>query len=76
MDALMAVYTVVARARQTPFTTKSDFARAAANEVALAASEGFITTKLNETTYVNAWMVTREGLDFMEGVDDVFSPRH
>ena len=76
IEGMMVIYEVVARARQTPFTTKSNFARIHANEVALAASEGFITTKLNDTTYTNAWMVTGEGLDFMEGLDDVFSPRH
>lgn len=67
--AVLNVYGCVKRARMQPYTTKSDFARAAANEIALAASEGFISTKVDDTTYSNMWMVTHEGLDFMEGVE-------
>jgi hypothetical protein len=72
MEAILAVYGVLMCARQHPFTTKSDIARKAANEVALAASEGLLTTKLNETTFTNVWMVTADGLAWMEGFDDVF----
>jgi hypothetical protein len=65
------VLDVLTHARAEPFTTKSDFARKAANAVALAASEGLITTRLNDTTYTNRWMVTIDGLEWMEGVNDV-----
>lgn len=71
IEALMRVYTVIQTARRKPFTTKSEFARFAANEVALCASEGFITTKVSDDTYSNTWMVTHDGLSFIEGVDDV-----
>ena len=67
--AVLNVYGVIKRARMQPYTTKSDFARMAANEIALAASEGFISTKVDETTYSNHWMVTHEGLDFMDAVE-------
>lgn len=60
-------------ARQKPFKTKSNIARVAANEIALAASEGLLTTKLNDATYTNVWMITADGLDWMSGFDDVFS---
>ena len=38
------VFVVLQSARMKPFTTKSDFARMAANEVAICASEGLIST--------------------------------
>ena len=70
---LAKIYSVLCAARTNPFTTKSDLARKAANEVALAASEGFISTKLSEATFANVWMITAEGIAFMEWCDDVFS---
>ena len=73
MHALMTIYLVVAKARQEPFTTKSEFARYAANEIGLCASEGFITTKVNEQMYGNVWMVTQLGLEYLEDMDDVLS---
>lgn len=71
LHALMTIYLVVAKSRQEPFTTKSEFARYAANEIALCASEGFITTKVNEQTYGNVWMVTQLGLEYLKDLDDV-----
>lgn len=75
LKVLMEIYTVLVHAKQSPFTTKSDFARMAANPVALCASEGLLSTQLNETTYTNKWMVTAEGLEWMEGMEDVLSTR-
>lgn len=75
IQGIAEVYAVLSRAKAAPFTTKSDFARVAANPIALAASEGLLSTRLNENTYTNRWMITREGLDWMEGFDDVFGPR-
>ena len=75
LAVLMEIYTVLVHAKQSPFTTKSDFARVAANPVALCASEGLLSTQLNETTYTNKWMVTADGLEWMEGMEDVLSTR-
>ena len=75
LAVLMEIYTVLVHAKQSPFTTKSDFARVAANPVALCASEGLLSTQLNDTTYTNKWMVTAEGLEWMEGMEDVLSTR-
>lgn len=69
MQAMMEIYAVVLHARVEPFTTKSDFARTAANAVGLAASEGLITTRMNDDTYTNRWMVTADGLEWLEGVE-------
>jgi len=63
---------VVSLAREKPFTTKSDFARMAANEVAIAASEGLITTRINDEAFGNVWLITQQGMGFIEGFNDVF----
>lgn len=72
-EGLMKIAVVILKARQQPFTTKSDFARMAATEVALCACEGLITTKINDTTFGNVWMVTGHGLEYLEEVSDVLS---
>ena len=74
LEGIAEVYAVLAQAKAAPFTTKSDFARVAANPIALAASEGLLSTRLKENTYTNRWMITREGMDWMEGFDDFFGP--
>lgn len=71
LQAVVNAVNVIFKARVEPFTTKSDFARAAADEVALCASEGFITTRVNDDYYGNVWMVTQLGLEFLEAVEDV-----
>ena len=77
LEELNHLFMVVHRAWQEPFTTKSDFARGAATVVALAACEGFITTKRNEHQYGNKWVVTTDGLDWMEAiVENILSTRH
>lgn len=74
--AAMRVYLVLQRSRLQPFTTKSDFARIAANEIGVCASEGLITTQVGEGRYSNVWMITAEGMEQMEALDDFLSVRH
>ena len=76
LESLIAMHLVVSHARQKPFTTKSEFARYAANEIAVCAAEGFITTNIKEGMYSNMWMVTEEGLQFMREVEDVLGIGH
>lgn len=64
---------VLTRARLNPFTTKSDFARMAATEVALCASDGLITTRVNDGTVSNVWIITHEGIAALEELTDVLS---
>ena len=73
---LVAVAMVVDMARFNPFTTKSNFARMAANEVAIAASEGFISTRLDDQKFTNKWLITQEGLQFLEEVMNEITTRH
>lgn len=44
------------------FSTKSDFARSAANYVAAAASMDLITTRLGPNRFGRAWRPTPKGL--------------
>lgn len=72
-DGLKAIYALLSMARIRPFTTKSTLARDAATEIALCASEGLLTTKIDDTTYGNVWLVTSNGLEYMEEIQNVFS---
>ena len=73
---LGAMYLTMMRARENPFTTRSDFARKAAEIIAICAGEGFISTKLNEEQWGNLWMITADGLQWMEWFNDNFTIRH
>ena len=63
---MAAVYTVLHSTWRSPYTTKSDFARAHANYVAMCASEALITTKIADDTWGNEWLITELGMSFME----------
>jgi len=76
LAATIRVFLVLQKARMAPFTTKSDFARMAANEVAICASEGLISNKIADTQYGNVWMITQEGMEQLEELDDYISTRH
>ena len=73
MRALFAIYLTVEKARVEPFSTKSRFARFAANEIAIAASEGFISNRLDDGVFTNKWMITAEGIEFLEEFTHEFS---
>ncbi len=52
---------------------KSDFARVAAVPIAMAASDGFITTKQAAGLYDNCWRITPAGLRhlfLLKGIND------
>jgi hypothetical protein len=53
---------VLKRAWTKPFSTKSDFARTNADIIALAASDGLITTRVATGMYGREWLVTAAGL--------------
>ena len=60
------IHIVLEHARVQPFTTKSDIARTLANEIAVCACDGLITTRVNDETIGNIWMITVEGLEALE----------
>ena len=72
LEVMRRIHLVVTMARTRPFTTKSDFARVAANEIAISASEGLITTRVNDEAFGNVWLITQSGMEFIEGFDNVF----
>ena len=67
------LFSVLLEARTRPFTTKSDFARMAATEIGLLASEGLMSTELSPGHFTNKWLVTEAGLEWMSEVSDVFT---
>ena len=73
MEGLFKIALVISKAHHEPFTTKSDFARMAATEIALCACEGLITTKISDFKFGNVWVVTAEGLEYFNEVSDVLS---
>ena len=71
VEGLIGIAIVIQKAHHEPFTTKSDFARMAATEIALCACEGLITTKISDVKFGNVWVVTAEGLEYLNEVSDV-----
>lgn len=54
---------VLEKAHKGGFKTKSNFARELANEVAVAASIGLITTRTKGNQYGTTWYITKQGLE-------------
>lgn len=67
----MCLYTVLDRAWRNPFTVKSDFAREGAMHVSIAASEGFISTKIDEDVWGKKWLITEVGMEVKGELDEV-----
>ena len=53
---------ILKQALEAPFKTKSNFARERADLIAMAASDGFITTRIAAGLYSRKWMLTPLGL--------------
>lgn len=63
------VLPVLQRAWETPFTTRSDFARAHTEEVAVAACLGLLTVRHDPTEWGRAWKITSAGLALLETIE-------
>lgn len=74
-EVIMAIYHLLTHAKQKPFTTKSDMARMAADIVAICAVEGFLSTGLPNGHYTNLWMVTQQGLSWLEEATNALTDR-
>jgi len=66
---------VLEMAHTKSFTTKSDFARDNADFVAMAASEGYITTRIAAGYYGRTWQITLEGLEHLYILKGLMPPR-
>lgn len=53
---------VLRRAWRKPFKLKSDYARDNAHFIAMAASDGFITTRIAAGLYGHVWHITPKGI--------------
>lgn len=62
---VVKVDVVLKKAWLQGFRTKSNFAREYADEVAVAASLGLISTKIGKDKFDRTWHITRKGLDFI-----------
>jgi hypothetical protein len=62
---------VLERAWKSGFSTKSDFAREHADFVAMAASDGFITTRIAAGLYGRDWQITPSGLKHLYALLDM-----
>jgi len=71
IENLVSLYIVLDRAWRNPFTVKSDFARDGALHIAIAASEGFITTKVDTDSWGRRWCITEIGMEVKGDIDDV-----
>tara|TARA_B100000085_G_C18548529_1_gene514902 strand:+ start:1073 stop:1351 length:279 start_codon:yes stop_codon:yes gene_type:complete len=70
---LWMLYDVCREAWDKGISTKGNYARKAANALAIAAVEGLITTKMTETHYGNRWLITEDGADFMVDLEDAYN---
>lgn len=67
LDAIdIALTNCIQEAYRRTFTVKSDYARANAEFVAMAASMGLISTKLGGNVFSSDWRPTMRGLAFLE----------
>lgn len=57
---------VLHRAWVQPFSVQSNYARENAAVVAMAASDGFITTRLAAGVYARTWHITLKGLQHLK----------
>lgn len=57
---------VLRRAWEGPFTTRSDFARAHTDQIAIASCLGLITVRQNPDTWGRVWRITAAGLRILE----------
>lgn len=66
MKRTSSLVAVLDEARWRPFTTKGDFARNHADVIAMAASDGLLTTRIATGLYGRKWSVTAAGLRRLE----------
>lgn len=60
------VTSVLQRAWRGGFKTKSNFARECADAVAICASLGLISTKIQGTKFGTTWFITKTGMEYYD----------
>ena len=69
IETLRNIYKTLHHTHRQPYLTKSRVARANANLIALCASEGWISTKVNEEIWGNKWCITEFGIQVMNDLE-------
>ena len=67
----IGLYITLDRAWRQPFKVGSRFSRDGAVLIAIAASEGFITTSLGADEWGDKWLITELGIEMKGELDDV-----
>ena len=70
IEQMIAFWIVLDKAQREPFTVKSNFSRQAAWFIAICASKGLMTTEVSHDVFGNHWLITEEGIDFKEHLDE------
>ena len=70
-EPLILVFIVLENAYYGGFTTKSKFSREMADVIAIAATEGLITTRINQEQWGNVWYLTEDGYEYMKELEYV-----
>ena len=77
MEHLFALLDVLSSASKKPFTVTGRISERMLFTVALCASEGLLTTKLDEngfsTNYSTSWQITEEGVEFKENLHGILN---
>ncbi len=73
LDQMSHMWNVLDRAWSDPFKIKSNFARDSAMYIGICASEGLITTALEQDTWGDRWAITEDGMDMKEDLDERIS---
>ena len=75
MQHTMAIYIVLDRAHRRSFSVKSRFARDGAFYVAMAASEGWVSTAaddhIDNEQWANQWAITESGIRMKRQLDEI-----
>jgi hypothetical protein len=67
---ILHLYMVLDTAQRKPFTVKSGFARNQAQWIAFCASEGFLSTRVEQHTWGDKWHVTASGRKLLGELED------
>lgn len=70
LDTLIGFWIVLDKAAREPFTVKSNFARKSAWFIAVCSSKGLLTTEIDYEIFGNQWLITEDGQDFKEAIDE------
>lgn len=65
-EQVLKLFDVAMKALENPFKVKSRFARDYAMYVAIACTLGVITNRLSDEEWLDSWMITDLGMDFIE----------